>query len=292
MEIAVDVGEAAEVPDEVGAFDLPGVPDFVGGDVVFAAVAGDEEARYEVFVLDGLHGGGDVVGAEADEHAAHGFEELGLLVFGEIGAAEAGEVGLAFFDDFGGAFVAGFAADEDFFLLLAVEGLDEFIEDEALIPEGVAFVVFGLVEGFGEVAVEDGATAEAEALIGVGVAAACDVVAGVDELEVGVGGGAEEADGGGVFDFAHEVLLDLPVHFFAVVGMMKGLEDLPDEVLLIFGVEGVEALLGADVPPVADEAALGVVEREDDLGMLLFGEAFVELGGEGVFGGWRGGGAK
>ncbi len=29
MEVAVDVGMAAEVPDEVGAFDLPGVPDFV-----------------------------------------------------------------------------------------------------------------------------------------------------------------------------------------------------------------------------------------------------------------------
>ncbi len=121
MEVAVDVGVAAEVPDEVGAFDLPGVPDFVGGDVVFAAVAGDEEALDEVFFDDGFHGGGDVVGAEADEHAAHGFEELGLLVLAEIGTAEAGEVGLAFFDDFGGAFGTGFAADEDFFLLLAVE---------------------------------------------------------------------------------------------------------------------------------------------------------------------------
>ena len=59
MEVAVDVGVAAEVPDEVGAFDLPGVPDFVGGEVVFAAVAGDEEALDEVFVCDGFHGGGD-----------------------------------------------------------------------------------------------------------------------------------------------------------------------------------------------------------------------------------------
>ncbi len=59
MKIAVDVGEAAEVSDEVGAFDLPGVPDFVGGEVVFAAVAGVEEALDEVFVCDGFHGGGD-----------------------------------------------------------------------------------------------------------------------------------------------------------------------------------------------------------------------------------------
>ncbi len=125
-------------------------------------------------------------------------------------------------------------------------------------------MVFGLVEGFGEVAVEDGAAAEAEALIGVGMAAAGDVVAGVDELEVGIGRGAEEADGGGVFEVAHEVLLHLPVHFLAVVGRVEGLKNLPDEVLLIFGVEGVEALLGADVPPVADVAALGVIEREDD----------------------------
>ncbi len=45
-------------------------------------MAGGED---EIFFFDGLHGGGDVVGAEADEHAAHGFEELGLLVFGETG---------------------------------------------------------------------------------------------------------------------------------------------------------------------------------------------------------------
>lgn len=261
----MNMGLAAEVPDEVGAFDLPGVPDFVCADVVFVAVAGDEEAGEEVFVLNGFDRGGDVVGAEADEHAAHGFEELGLLVLAEIGGAEAREVGLAFFDDFGGVFGAGLAADEDFFLLLAVERLDEFVEYEALIPEGVAVVVLGFVEGFGEVAVEDGAAAEAESLIGVGVAAAGDVVAGVDELEVGIGGGAKEADGGCVFDLAHEVLLHLPVHFFAMVGMMKGLKNLANEVLLIWGVEGVEALLGADVPPVADVAALGVIERKDDL---------------------------
>ncbi len=78
-----------------------------------------------------------------------------------------------------------------------------------------------------------------------------------------------------------------------MVGMMEGLKNLPDEVLLIFGVEGVEALLGADVPPVADVAALGVIEREDDLGVLLFGEAFVELGGQGVFACcWRGRGSE
>ena len=72
---------AAEVPYEVGAFDQPGVPDFVRAKVVFAAVAGDEEARDEVFVFDGFHGDGDVFGAKADEHAAHGYSGICLMVF-------------------------------------------------------------------------------------------------------------------------------------------------------------------------------------------------------------------
>ena len=36
VEVAVDVGLAAEVPDHVRAFDLPGVPHLVGTDVVFS----------------------------------------------------------------------------------------------------------------------------------------------------------------------------------------------------------------------------------------------------------------
>ena len=64
--------------------------------------------------------------------------------------------------------------------------------------------------------------------------------------------------------------------------MVQGFKNLPHEVLLILGVESIQTLLGADVPPVAHEAALRVVEREDDLRTLLLAEALVELCGQGV----------
>lgn len=107
----MDVGHAAEVPDHVGAFDLPGVPDFVASDIKRTAVAGDEEAVDELLLRNGADGGFGIVRAEAGQHGAHGIEQFRLLVLGQLGAAEAGEVILAALDDFGGAFIARFAAD-------------------------------------------------------------------------------------------------------------------------------------------------------------------------------------
>src|SRR5262245_57878351 len=118
MEIPVDVRHAAEIPDHFRALDLPDIPDPVVADVERAAVTRNEETLNEFLLLDGLHGRGDVAGAEAGQHAAHGVEELGLLILAEVGAAEAGQIGLAPFDDAGGAFVARLGADEGLLLLL------------------------------------------------------------------------------------------------------------------------------------------------------------------------------
>ena len=62
--------------------------------------------------------------------------------------------------------------------------------------------------------------------------------------------------------------------------MVEGLENLPHEVLLLLGIKGVQALLGADVPPVAYITTFLVIGRQHDLGMLLLRQALVELHGE------------
>src|SRR5262245_36053557 len=80
------------------------------------------------------------------KHAAHGVEELGLLILAEVGAAEAGKIGLALFDDGGGVFFARLDAHEDLFLLFAIEGGVELIEEKSLIPEGIALVILGLAK--------------------------------------------------------------------------------------------------------------------------------------------------
>lgn len=144
-------------------------------------------------------------------------------------------------------------------------------------------MVLGLAEGFGKVPVEDGLAEEAHAFVGMNIAAAGDVVAGVDELKVLVLRRAEEAHGRRVADLAHEIFFHLPVHSLLEIWRVKGTEDLPHQILLLFGVEGVKPLLWADVPPVADVAALVVVGWQHDLAALLFREAFVELHGQGVF---------
>ncbi len=259
MEIPVDVRHPSEIPDQFRTLDLPGVPDFVVADVEGATVAGDEEALDHLCILNRLHGRGDVVRPEAREHAAHGVEQLGLLVLAEVRAAEAREVSLLFLDDAGGVLIARFHADESLLLLLAVEGAVELIEEQPLIPEGIALVILRLAEGLGEVTVENRFGIEAHAFVRVRVATARDVMPGVDELEVLVLGRAEEADRRRVFDLAHEVMVHLPVHLLAILRRMERLEDLLHKVLLLLGVESVQALVRADIPPIAHELALRMV---------------------------------
>ena len=43
MEIAVDVGKATVVPNHLGAFDLPRIPNLIGSDVVFSGVPRNTE---------------------------------------------------------------------------------------------------------------------------------------------------------------------------------------------------------------------------------------------------------
>jgi hypothetical protein len=52
--------------------------------------------------------------------------------------------------------------------------------------------------------------------------------------------------------------------------------------LLIGSEERVQPFFGADVPPVADEVALWVVNRKTDALALRFGQAFVKLHGQRV----------
>ena len=103
------------------------------------------------------------------------------------------------------------------------------------------------------------------------------MVTGVDELEVGILWGAEERNGGSVLDVTHQVFLDLPRHFLTKVGSMEGFKNLFNKVLLIGSEECVQPFFGADVPPVADEVALGVVNGETDALALRFGQAFIKL---------------
>src|SRR5581483_5514136 len=156
-----------------------------------------------------------VVGAEAGEHAAHGVEELGPLILAQVRTAEAGEIGLALLDDLRGLLTARFNADEGFLLLLAVERTVELIEEKALIPEGIALMVFRLAEGLGKIPVKDGLASEAEPFVGMGVAPAGDMVASIDEFEVLVRRSSEETDRGRILDVPHEILLHLPGHLVA-----------------------------------------------------------------------------
>jgi hypothetical protein len=112
VEVAVDVGEFAEVPDHLRPFDLPGVPD---------AVAGNEQAFDQLPVLDGLHRRRDIVRTEEGQQAAQGVAQLGLLVLTQIRAAETGQVRLPLFDDVCGTIGSGLAADQVLLPLFAVE---------------------------------------------------------------------------------------------------------------------------------------------------------------------------
>ena len=58
-----------------------------------------------------------------------------------------------------------------------------------------------------------------------------------------------------------------------------------NEGLLVAGQKGVYALFRADVPPVANEVAFGVIDREANTFPLRFGEAFVKLHRQRVLGG-------
>ncbi len=288
VKVAVDVWGSAEVPHQIRAFDLPNVPDAVTTDVEIPAVTGDEKRGEEVFLLDGLDGCVDIIRSETREHAAHGFEEGGLLVPREGCNGETGNVGCAREDDSSGLLGPRFGIHQQLGALGRFERRYEGVKGESLIPERVPFVVLRFPKRLREVAIEEGAIPKAFAVVGVGIAAAGDVVSGVDELEVSVVGRAKKGDGGGIFDVTHEVFLDLPVHFFAKIGGVEGFEDLFNEVLLIGSEEGVKPLLGTDVPPVADEIAFRVIDGEADALALRFGETFVKLHRQRVFAGCEG----
>lgn len=179
---AVDVWVAPEVPDHVGAFDLPGVPDAVVADVfVFG------EGHVEV-----VHAGGvDERQGFFGVRFAEGFDEVGqdkadeVFLIGRHGAhPDAGEAGgfAREFDGFGAVFSArGFEKGGG--ALFAVEGLEDFVGAECLEPVGVARVIGFFVEALSGVTVKDGTT-EGGADSAIAVATAGAVATCEDELEL------------------------------------------------------------------------------------------------------------
>ena len=68
----MDVGLTAKIPDHVGAFDLPGIPDLVGADIVLTCVPGNVEPIDNSLLLYGIEGCVDVVSAKHGHHLFHG----------------------------------------------------------------------------------------------------------------------------------------------------------------------------------------------------------------------------
>lgn len=82
------MGLTSEIPDHVWAFDLPGVPNFIGTHVIFAVVPRDMETFDDLFLFDRLDGGIDVIFAEHGHHVPHCLDEQFLLVGAQLGAIQ------------------------------------------------------------------------------------------------------------------------------------------------------------------------------------------------------------
>lgn len=68
----MDVRLTAKIPDHVWTFDLPGIPDLVGADIVFTSVPGNVEPIDDSLLLYGIEGCFDVVSAKHGHHLFHG----------------------------------------------------------------------------------------------------------------------------------------------------------------------------------------------------------------------------
>ena len=68
----MDVGLTAKIPDHVWTFDLPGIPDLVGADIVFTSVPRNVESIDDSLLLYGIEGCFDVVIAKHGHHLFHG----------------------------------------------------------------------------------------------------------------------------------------------------------------------------------------------------------------------------
>lgn len=189
----VDMGSAAEIPDHGGAFELPDVPDAVVSDIA-PAVEGHVKVLETVFV-DVFHGFLPFRFAEGSEEIIEDtFDEV-LLIGGHFGDGNAIEAFLLA-GQFNGLVspLGASPLEEGVFALFAVEGFEDFVCPEGLIPVGVVRVIFCFVEAIGGVAVEDGAT-KGGAFDGIAVAAAGAMATGEDELEFPGAGFTEDGDG-------------------------------------------------------------------------------------------------
>ena len=228
MEVAVDVWLTAEVPDHFRTLNLPGVPDLVAADVVLAVVIRDKEVFDHLLVGDGLERGGDIVAAEHGQHLAHSLGQEVLLIAAQVRAAETREI-LFFHGDHGvGPFLARFGFGQRLRLLFAVQPLYKLVEDLALVPVGVAGMVFGFIEVLGEVPIKNGAATKAVPLVTVGMATPGHMVSGVDELKVTVRWRPEESDRRGVLGFSilvdQNLVVDRLAMWLAVQRVKDGLD--------------------------------------------------------------------
>ena len=102
-------------------------------------------------------------------------------------------------------------------------------------------------------------------------------MAGEDELKVFIIGSPEEASGWGVFELPILVDLDLLLDLFDVFGAVQRIEDLLNQFLLI-AVEGRwDAIIGMNVPPVADILTSRMIRRQTHFLSLFIIQTFIKL---------------
>ena len=112
------------------------------------------------------------------------------------------------------------------------------------------------------------------------VAAACHVMAGVDEFEIRGIRSAKEACCGGIFGLSVLVKADLFFDVGDVLFIVQRVKDLLNQFLLV-GVEGGwNSIVWMDVPPVTDILPSGMIGRQTDFGSLFISQTFIELHGQ------------
>src|SRR5262249_46454357 len=154
---------------------------------------------------------------------------------------------------------------------------------------GIAGVVFALVKILPPildrvwiVPIKDRSPAKSMTLVGTPVATPGDMVPREDELKAFIFGCTEEPGGRSVLLIAVLVNQYLIVDGIPILKTVHGVEDFPDEFLLLASKAGGDAVLGMDVPPIADVLALGVIHRQAELFLLRIRETLVKLRRQGI----------
>src|SRR5262249_9864122 len=230
----VNVGFAAEVPDEGWAFKTPIVPDAIVAEIAFL-VEGEValiQTALGIQALDDFIAVGGAEGLEEDLEDALQFLALIARHIGDGDALEdaqrAAETDL---------FFGGHAGDDEcFFLLSSIEHVIEHVGFEGLWPEDVVRVIGALVQVLGLVSVEDGA-GEGHVLGAVAIAPESHMPAGENKLELASARLSKNSDALAVAK-PTDIILELLVEAAVPVGAGNSFKNGADHGLLVGSVEG------------------------------------------------------